>query len=296
MHKEKIRFSIYPYLFIAPTMILIGIFSYYAMFNGVYMSLTNRQISYATTDFVGLANYATLFGEGGSLFWHSFKNQAIITLVSVVNSVFWPLLTAELLFFIRHKKVAGVIKSMFVMPMLVPGIVTTLIWRYMYNKSFGFNTILEKIGLEAWQHDWMKDEKTALLAVLLMGFPFVSGLNFLIFHSAVDNVGQELYEAAVIDGATSWQVAWKVHVPNVMGFVSVVATLALIGSLSGFGAIAATTNGGPGNTTMIPSLLLYRVAFTDGRFGYASTMGTIMMIIILTLTLLQRKLMAGKED
>ncbi len=296
MHKDKIRFSIYPYLFIAPTMILIGIFSYYAMFSGIFMSLTDHRISYASNNFIGLGNYITLFSKEGSLFWTTFKNQAIITLVGVVNSVFWPLLTAELLFFIRHKRVASTIKSMFVMPMLVPGIVTTLIWRYLYNKSFGFNTMLEKIGLEAWQHDWMNDEKTALLAILFMGFPFVSGLNFLIFHSAVDNVGQELYEAAVIDGATSWQVAWRVHVPNVMGFVSVVATLSLIGSLSGFGAIAATTGGGPGNTTTIPSLLLYRVAFTDGRFGYASTMGTVMMVIILTLTLLQRKLLNGKED
>jgi raffinose/stachyose/melibiose transport system permease protein len=128
-----------------------------------------------------------------------------------------------------------------------------------------------------------------------MGFPFVSGMYFLIFHSAVNNVGQELYEAAVIDGATSWQVAWKIHVPNVMGYVTVIATLSLIGSLSGFGAIAATTGGGPGNATMIPAMLIYRVAFTDGRFGYASAMGTIMMIVIMVLTVLQRKLTSSKE-
>lgn len=295
MHKNKIRFSIYPYLFIAPTVILIGIFSYYAMFNGIYTSLTDYRISYSEISFIGLENYKTLFSPDGALFWLSFKNQVIITVTSVLKAVFFPLLTAELLFFVRHKKVADTIKSMFVIPMLVPGIVSTLIWRFLYNKDFGFNTLLELLGLKSWQHNWMNDEKTALLSIILMGFPFVAGLNFLIFHAAVNNVGQELYEAAVIDGANNWQVAWRVHVPNVVSYISVIATLSLIGSLSGFGAIAATTGGGPGNATMIPAMLIYRIAFTDGRFGYASAMGTVMMVIILVLTLLQRKMTAAKE-
>jgi len=295
VHKEKIRFSIYPYLFIAPTMILIAIFSYYAMFNGIYTSLTDSRLSSVTTNFIWFENYKTLFSEYGKGFWTSFKNQAIMTCFSVFHSVFWPLLTAELLFFVRHKKVADVIKSLFVIPMLVPGIVTTLIWRFLYNKDFGFNTILEKLGLKSWQHNWMNDEKTALAAVIFMGFPFVAGLYFLIFHAAVNNIGAELYEAAVIDGANNWQVAWKVHVPNVVPYISVIATLSLIGSLSGFGAIAATTGGGPGTCTTIPSLLMYSVAFQNGRFGYASAMGTIIMIIILVLTMVQRKLTKGAE-
>lgn len=126
----------------------------------------------------------------------------IITVTSVLKAVFFPLLTAELLFFVRHKKVADTIKSMFVIPMLVPGIVSTLIWRFLYNKDFGFNSLLQLLGLKSWQHNWMNDEKTALLSIILMGFPFVAGLNFLIFHAAVNNVGQELYEAAKIDGAS----------------------------------------------------------------------------------------------
>lgn len=293
---KKKRFYIYPYLFIAPTIILICIFSYYAMFNGIYISFTDYRLAYSGREFVGLENYKVLLSPAGKVFWVSFKNQVVITIFHVCNGVFWPLLTAELLFFVRHKKVANVIKSMFVVPMLVPGIVTTLIWRFMYNNDFGFNSILETLGLEALQRNWLNDEKTALFAVIFMGFPYVSGLYFLIFHSAVNNVGQELYEAAVIDGATNWQVAWKVHIPNVMGYVTVISTLSLIGSLSGFGAIAATTGGGPGNATMIPAMYIFNIAFQDGRFGYASAMGTVMMVIIMTLTLLQRKLTARKGD
>ena len=291
--KEKIRFSIYPYLFIAPTIILIAIFAYYAFFSGLYNSFTDFRIQNREINFIGLENYKTLFSADGAVFWASFKNQAIITAFAVAHAIFWPLLTAELLFFVRHKRVASTIKSMLVMPMLVPGIVVTLIWRFLYNKSFGFNSILSMVGLDALKHDWMKETGTAMFSIIFMGFPHVAGLNFLIFHSAVNNVGQELYEAAVIDGASSWQVGWRIHVPNVTGYISVIATLSLIGSLSGFGAILATTNGGPGNTTMVPSLLMYRVAFTDGRFGYASAMAVIIMIIILALTAIQRKLVKG---
>ena len=277
-------------------MILIFVFAYYAFFRGLYNSFTDYRVMNMQTSFVGLENYKTLFGPNGAVFWKSFGNQVILTCFGVFHSIFWPLLTAELLFFVQHKRIANAIKSMFVVPMLVPGIVTTLIWRFLYNKSFGFNTLLANIGLPNLRHDWMNDTSTALFSVIFMGFPYVSGLYFLIFHSAVNNVGQELYEAAIIDGASNWQVALRIHLPNVTGYISVIATLSLIGSLSSFGAILATTGGGPGNTTMVPALLMYRVAFTDGRFGYASAMGVIIMIIILILTAIQRRLVKGDAN
>lgn len=286
---------LYPYLFILPTFILILIFSYYAMLDGVFMSFTDYRVGHAM-NFIGFENYRVLCSPGGAVFWVSFKNQIILTLFAVFHAVFWPLLTAELLFFVRHKRVAAFTKSLFVVPMLVPGIVVTLIWRFLYNKNFGFNTLLQKMGLAALQRDWLNNESTAMLCVIFMGFPFVSGLNFLVFHAGVNNIGQELYEAAVIDGASNRQVAWRIHLPNILGYVSVIATLALIDSLSSFGVIAATTNGGPGTASMIPSMLLYKVAFKDGKSGYASAMGTIIMVIILVLTLLQRKLLNRKKE
>ena len=288
---NKKRFKIYPYLFIAPTFILIFIFSYYAMFDAIVTSLKDSKIGFEGV-FNGFENYVRLFQNG--VFWISFKNQLVLTVMAVVNSIFWPLLAAELLFFIRHKKVANVIKTAFVIPMLVPGIVTTLTWRFLFNNDFGFNTILEEIGLGSLKHNWLNDESIALWCLIFIGFPFVSGLYFLIFHAGINNIGQELYEAAIIDGATSWQVAWRIHIPNVMPYVNVIATLSLIGSLSGFGLVAATTGGGPGNATMIPAMLMYKVAFGDGNFGYASAMGVVIMIIIMLLTFVTRKLFASK--
>lgn len=104
----------------------------------------------------------------------------------------------------------------------------------------------------------------------------------------------ELYEAAIIDGASSFQVITRVHLPNVVPYINVVFTLSLIGSLSNFGLVAATTGGGPGNATMIPSMLMYQVAFGDSEFGYASSMGVILFVIIMIVTLLTRKIFSKK--
>ena len=211
------------------------------------------------------------------------------------RAMYYRLLAAELLFFIRRKKIANIVKTAFVIPMLVPGIVTTLTWRYLYNNDFGFTTILKAMGLDSLTRNWLNDETTALWCVILVGFPFVSGLYFLIFHAGINNIGMELYEAAVIDGASSLQVVTKVHLPNVVSYINVIFTLSLIGSLSNFGLVAATTGGGPGNATLTPSLYMYKVAFGNSAdFGYASTMGVALFVIIMIVTLLTRKIFSEK--
>jgi len=289
----KKNLKITPYLFIAPTFILLFIFSYLAIGNALYISFTDASFGFKT-NFIGFDNYKDLFA--GGVFWTSFANQGVITLTSVFNSVFWPLLAAELLFFIRRKKAARVIKTAFVIPMLVPSIVTILTWRYLFNRDFGFNTILRSFGFDALTKNWLNDAGTAIWCIILVGFPFVSGLFFLIFHAGINNIGDELYEAAVIDGANSMQVVGRIHLPNVAPYINVIFTLSLIGSLSNFGLIAATTAGGPGNSTMVPSLLMYWVAFKDGRFGRASAMGVLLFIIIMAVTLLTRKLFSKKGE
>lgn len=291
MKRKKINFT--PYLFILPTMVLVFVFSYYAIFDAAITSFTDASIGFRSV-FTGLDNYINLFGD--AVFWQSFSNQAILTVVTVFNSIFFPLLAAELLYFIRHRRAAMVVKTSFVVPMLVPGIVTILTWRYLFNNSFGINTLLDAIGLKAWQHNWLNDPMVALWAIIFVGFPFVSGLFFLIFHAGVNNIGAELNEAAIIDGASSLRIVTSIHLPNVLPYIKVVFTLSLIGSLSGFGLVAATTGGGPGNATMIPAMYMYRVAFGEGNFGYASAMGVILFIVILALTLTSRRLFNTKEE
>ncbi|MBU9736979.1 carbohydrate ABC transporter permease [Diplocloster agilis] len=290
--KKSIHAKLLPYLFLTPTLILMAVFSYYAIGNAVYTSFTDSAFG-VSSRMVGFTNYIAAFKD--EMFLTSFKNQAIITVTAVFNSVFFPLLASEILFFIKHKKVASFFKTAFVIPMLIPQIVTILIWKYLYNPNFGFNSILRALGMGGLTHNWLNEKSTALICIILIGFPFISSMYFLIMHTGLNAIGDELYEAAIVDGATSMEVVRYIHLPNIKSYIKVVVTLSLIGSLSGFGLIAATTGGGPGYSTMIPALQMYKIAFGDGKFGYASALGVVLFIVIILLTLASRKLLGEEE-
>ena len=282
-----------PYSFIAPTFILLVIFMYFSIGLAFYMSLTDK-VPGRETHFIGLQNYIDLLSD--QMFLKSFENQIYISFFSVVNSIVFPLLAALILYYVRHKFASKLIKTMFVIPMLVPGIVTILIWKYLFNANYGFNSILDAIGLSQLTHNWLNDENTALWSIIFTGFPFVSGMYFLLFHTGLNNISSELYDAAKVDGASSWNIVWNIQIPGVWPYVKVVATLSLIGSLSGFGNVAAMTAGGPGYSTMIPALQMYKVAFGDGKHGYASALGVVLFFVIVIVTVLTNKLMSAKED
>lgn len=290
--KKTWKAKMLPYLFLTPTFILLAVFSYYAIGNAIYTGFTDSAFG-RTAHWVGLENYIAAFQD--EMFLTSFRNQLVLTVAAVFTSVFFPLLAAELLFFIKHKRVSNIIKTAFVIPMLVPQIVVILIWKFLYNPNFGFNSILQVFHLEKFAHNWLNDQSTALLCIILIGFPFIASMYFLIIHTGLNMIGEELYEAAIVDGATQWDVVKRIHVPNLMPYIKIVVTLSLIQSLSGFGLVAATTNGGPGYATMIPALQMYKVAFGDGKFGRASAMGVILFVVIIILTLASRKMMKEED-
>lgn len=279
-----------PYLFIAPTFVLLAIFSYYAVISAVYYSFTDYRIGRAY-HFVGFANFIRMFND--PVFWTSMKNQLIITLVSVFNAIFWPLLAAELVFWIRSARISGMVRVAFIIPMLVPGIVTTMMWKTLYNPFFGFNSILTLLGFSHLTTDWLNNRSTALFAILFIGFPYISGLNFLIFHAALNGIARDYQESASMDGASSLQIIRYMHLPNIRQYISVISILAIIGSLQNYGLVMATTGGGPGYETYILALHMYRVAFGSYEMGYGSAMGVFICLIIIVLTIIQQRLTGG---
>ena len=289
--KRKWQDRISPYLFLLPAFIFIVGFSYYEVVQSVIWSFTDSGFG-TKGSFIGLANYIHAFHD--SMFVASFRNQIIVSVMAVINSVFWPLLAAELLYFVKNEKLHSFYRIGFIIPMMVPSIVTILMWKYLYDSHMGFNTLLKAIGLKNLTHNWLNDKSTALACVILIGFPFISGMYFLIFHTALNALDYDMIEAAVIDGATPRQIIFSVQLPNLRPEIKTVFTLSLISSLSGFGNIFATTGGGPGYATMIPSMQIYNVAFGDGDFGYASSLGVLLMIVVVIITLVSRRFL--KED
>lgn len=282
-----------PYLFIASTFLMMFVFLYLSVGVAFFTALTDKVARPTETHFVGLQNFKELLSD--KIFWLSFRNQALISLFAVINSVFFPLLAALLLYNVKRPGASRLIKTAFVLPMLVPSIVTILIWKFLYNPNFGFNSLLNLFGLGSLQQNWLNQTDTAIWAIVLMGFPFVSGMYFLLFHTGINSIDTSLYDAAKLDGASGWDTVRYVQLPGVWPYVKVVATLSLIGSLSGFGQVSALTTGGPGYDTMIPALYMYKVAFGDGRQGYSSAQGVVLFFVIVALTLITNKLLSARE-
>lgn len=158
--KRSLFSRILPYLFIAPTFVLMAIFSYYAIGKTVLDSFTDSAFG-MKSHWLGLDNYVRAFHD--DMFVTSFRNQLIITVTTVFNSIFFPLVAAELLFFVRSERVGKIVKMAFVIPMLVPGLVVTLMWKYLYNPNFGFNTLLRALDLSGLTRNWLNDSSVALI-------------------------------------------------------------------------------------------------------------------------------------
>ena len=280
--KKSWKSKIVPYLFLTPTFIFLAVFSYYSIGNAVYTSFTNAQLG-RETQWVGLSNYINAFHD--EMFLVSFRNQVVITVAAVVFSVFFPVLASELLFFIKHKRVANIIKTAFVIPMLVPQIVVILIWKFLYSPNFGFNTILEEMHMSGITHNWLNDPDTALYCVAILTAWLNSGINFLYFSAGLGNIDETIYERASVDGASSVQKFFSLTLPGLSPIMFYTLVVNIIQAFQSFGQIKILTEGGPDEATNVIVYSIYRDAFFNYRFGSAAAQSVVLFIIIMLITL-----------
>lgn len=275
-----------PYLYILPSFALIAIFYYYAVVYAIGLSFTDTNLGIGGK-FIWFDNYKRLFSD--PVFFQSLKNMGVFAAADLIKALVFPLLAAELLYFIKSKHVTETLKKAFIFPMLVPGMVTMMLWYNMLDPNIGaVNQILDAIGLGALKHNWFFDEKTAIWSIISIGFPFIAGLNFLIFHTALNTISQEYVESAILDGCTSFKLFRYIHLPVVIPYAGTVAILALMGSLQDYVRVLVTTRGGPGYSTYVPALIMY--LNMNNEIGYAASAGVFCFILILVATVLIQKI------
>lgn len=161
----------------------------------------------------------------------------------------------------------------------------------MFDPSVGvINALLRAIGLGSVAPQWLGDTHIALYSIILAGvssgFPWVAGLNFLIYLAALQNISPEIHDAARLDGAVGWRRMISIDVPLIAGQLRLIITLALIAVTQTFTSVWVLTQGGPGNATMVPGVALYQQGFQFGNFGYASAIGALIFVVMLALTVL----------
>ena len=171
-----------------------------------------------------------------------------------------------------------------------------MIWQKIYDPTIGLlNQVLGAVGLENWQQVWLGNEKTAIWAVIFMGFPFVDALTTLVYYGGLINIDENIIESALLDGARKWDIFWKVQLPMIRPQISVMMTLTVLASMTEFNSIYILTSGGPGTATYVPALELYLNASLFGRYGYASALGVILLVFTVLATITSNKLTKGEK-
>ena len=281
------------YLLILPTIILLLVFNYYPALSGLYHSFTQWNPGFETK-WIGLENFHTLVNS--PYFFVGITN-AIILAISGFIKLAIPLLVAELIFHIRSHMVSYSMRTLFVIPLVLPSVVTILLWVNIYDPNIGLlNQSLHALGLDTLARSWLGDRNTALPAIITIGFPWVSPFALLIFYGGLVSIPDELFDAAKVDGANAWTRFWRVDVPMVIGQIRLLVILAFIGSMQEFQSIFLTTGGGPGSVTYTPALELYYQATRFSNFGVASAMGTVLFIVILGGTILNLRAVRSQTE
>lgn len=244
--------------------------------------------------FIGFDNYIKVFHD--RIFWDSFKNSIIFTVLMVLGQVGIAFLFT-LFFTMKWLKWVELHRRIMYLPSIIAPVVIGLIWQMIYNHQYGLlNQILKLLGLSSWIRPWLDDPKIAMYTVAIPVIWQYVGYYLVIMMGAVATIPKDVLEVAEIDGATGFQRARYIVVPLIWDTVKICLMMCIAGSLKAFDHIVVMTGGGPGRATTVVSLYNYDVSFTHMKLGYANAMAVVILVISMAITVGSRKLMGGKKD
>ncbi len=259
---------------------LYALMSIMPLFLAFYYSLTNLNLLYPASDFVGFENYVKLFND------FAFKRSLVITFklsVAITVSVnILGLLVAMMLNF--NDRFHSMLRTLFFIPQVLSAVIVSFIWKIILTDRGLLNTILEQIGLIEKPIHWLGLPDMALFSVGLVVTWQLIGFSAVIYLASLQGIPNDLMEAAQIDGANRWQQFWHITWPLIAPGVTINMVLMLIIAFKIFDQVAVLTTGGPGGATETLSYYIVRIGFTNNRTGYASAMAVVLFIIIATIS------------
>ena len=286
------RETIVSYLFLLPALFFFVGFVLTPMAMGVVTSFTNSNFNNVNTgsQFVFLDNYIRLFKD--PIFLKSAWNTVVIVIVAVPTVTAFSLWVGSAIYRM-HAAARSFFRCVFYLPVGTGSVAVVVVWKWMFDKYNGlFNYIIRAMGGQGLM--WTESEKMALWCIILILFTTSIGQPIVLYVSALGNVDHSLVEAAQVDGATDFQVFWKIKWPSIMPTTLYVAVITTINSFQCFALIQLLTSGGPNYSTSTVMYYLYEIAFrTTKDFGYADAMGVILAIVIALFSALQFKVMNG---
>ena len=277
MSGAKFRRYLTGYLFISPGILGFIIFTAYPMLFSAIVSFTKYNLL-SSPIFIGLANYDRMIQD--KLFYTALYNTAYYTFIGVPIQIFLALMLAMVL----NQKLRGihVFRTLFYLPTVTPAVASVILFMYMYNPDYGFfNYVVNWFNGPT--INWLGDPSWVKPAFIIMSFWGIGG-QMVIFLAGLQSVPLTLQEAASIDGAGVLRRFWHITIPMITPVIFFNLVLGIIGSFQVFTVAFIATAGGPVNATLFYVLWLYNHAFVFLRMGYASTLGWVLLFIVMFFT------------
>lgn len=279
-------------ILVVPNLILLSLFVYRPLLDSIRLSFFDWNISDTTSTFVGLDNYTEWWGRDDS--WQIVQNTVVFTLAAVIGSMVLGLALALLL----DRKLFGrnVVRSAVFAPFVISGAAIGVAFQFIFDPGFGLvQDVLHKLGVDN-VPDFYQNPHWALFMITVTYIWKNLGYSFVIYLAALQGIRADLMEAAEIDGASRWTTFYRVLLPQLRPTTFFLSITVLLNSLQVFDIINVMTRGGPlgtGTTTMVYQV--YRESFVNFRAGYGATVATIMFVVLLTVTLIQVRIMDRGE-
>jgi multiple sugar transport system permease protein len=264
---------------VSPSLVFIVSLILIPLFEGFFVSFQSRNLMYADMiQFVGLDNYKSVVSD--PLFWQSLRNTIVWVLSSVFSAYLFGLLLASLLnldIFARP-----IFRALLLLPWVVQNVVVALVWKWLFHDQYGYiNHVLKALGITDGMTKWLGEPFLATLSVIIVYVWKTTPFMMITLLSALQTIPGDLYESAMLDGTNVFQRFLYITFPLIRSVSLVVTLLLSIWAFNNFDLIYILTRGGPGNATMMLSILVWYNAFFRMSLGRASALGIIMLVILL---------------
>lgn len=275
--------KVVPYLLVSPYIVHFFLFVAFPVIFSVVLTFHNWNII-SPMKYTGLNNYIRLFND--ATFFKSLVNTLIFLAIHIPLQITVALFLAEILN--QKIKLRGIFRGAFFMPVIVSGVVVTILWQQLFGFDTGLlNRLLTGIGLG--KIGWLTDPNIAMSSIAIMATWKNVGLYIVLFLVGLQTVPVQYYEAADLEGATHWQKFFKITLPMINPMIFMVVILSTIGGFSLFIEPYIMTGGGPMNSTISAVLYIYKQGFFFNHMGYAATLGLFFALIILAVVIIQKK-------
>ncbi len=266
-----------PILFIIPIGVVYGVIVMYPLISGIYMGFTNTFILKGTSSFNGIANFTKLFSNRDFLI--TLKNALVWCGMLVPLTVGLGLLFA--LYLNAELKGTSVYRSLILIPWVLPAVIAAVIWQYIYEPYSGvLNWVLLRLGIIETYVPWLKTKGTVLLSLAVIYMWRAIPFDAVMLLAALKTVNPEIYEAAKMDGAGRFARFRYITIPQILPIVQILVILELSWSFRAFDEPFVLTEGGPANASTLPSLFVYRTAFTYYKMGLGAAAGVVMLVVL----------------